>query len=405
MKTEKKTILATRVEDSVPSTTSCSHLIFKAYKFRIYPNAEQRTLLAKHFGCCRFIYNKFLEERNRVYKETGKGLSLFETHRQMSLMRKTEGTEWLAEVYSHALQAELRNLDSAFRNLFRKTGKFPQFHGKHDKQSVTFPDNVKVIGGKLALPKFKKPIKMKMHRPIIGKICKAIVSQDVTGRYYVSICCEETCETLPPTGKEVGIDLGIKDMAVCSNGERIANPKFFEKGEKHLKYLQRQISKKKKGSNRRRRARLRLAQHHKKVANRRKDYTHKITTRIVRENQTVCVEDLNVKGMQSNHHLARSIGSVAFGEIVRQLEYKCAWYGRGFVKVGRFYPSSKTCNHCGHVNHELTLKDREWVCEECGAEIDRDYNAAMNILAEGKRILSGDGALSDIKQKGGEAAA
>ena len=405
MKTEKKTILATRVGDSVPSTTSCSHLIFKAYKYRIYPNAEQRTLLAKHFGCCRFIYNKFLEERNRVYKETGKGLSLFETHRQMSAMRKTEGTEWLAEVYSHALQAELRNLDSAFRNLFRKTGKFPQFHGKHDKQSVTFPDNVKVIGGKLALPKFKKPIKMKMHRPIIWKICKATVSQDVTGRYYVSICCEEPCEILPPTGKEVGIDLGIKDMAVCSNGERIANPKYLEKGEKHLKYLQRQVSKKKKGSNRRRRARLRLAQHHKKVANRRKDYTHKTTTRIVRENQTVCVEDLNVKGMQSNHHLARSIGSVAFGEIVRQLEYKCAWYGREFVKVGRFYPSSKTCNHCGHVNHELTLKDREWVCEECGAEIDRDYNAAMNILAEGKRILSGDGALSDIKQKGGEAAA
>ena len=243
MKTEGKTILATRAGDSVPSTTSCSHLIFKAYKFRIYPNAEQRTLLSKHFGCCRFIYNKFLERRKSVYEQTKKSLDYCGTAKELVVLKNSAGTEWLSEVYSHALQAG------------------------------------------------------------------------------------------------------------------------------------------------------------------RKDYTHKITTRIVRENQTVCVEDLNVKGMQSNHHLARSIGSVAFGEIVMQLEYKCAWYGREFVKVGRFYPSSKTCNHCGHVNHELTLKDREWVCEECGAEIDRDYNAALNILAEGKRILSGDGALSDIKQKGGEAAA
>ena len=194
-------------------------------------------------------------------------------------------------------------------------------------------------------------------------------------------------------------------MAVCSNGERIANPKFLEKGEKHLKHLQRQVSKKRKGSKSRRRARMKLARHHQKVANRRNDYIHKFTTRIVRENQTVCIEDLNVKGMESNHHLAKSIGSASFGEIARQLEYKCRWYGRGFVKVGRFYPSSKTCNRCGYVHKGLTLKDREWVCAKCGAEIDRDYNAALNILAEGKRILSGCGEHSDIKQKGGEAAA
>lgn len=211
---------------------------------------------------------------------------------------------------------------------------------------------------------------------------------------------------MPPVARgEVGIDLGIKEMAVCSNGERIANPKFLEKGEKHLKYLQRQVSRKSKGSNRRRRDKMRLSRHHERVANRRKDYIHKFTVRIVRENQTICIEDLNVKGMQSNHHLAKSIGSVSFNEIARQLEYKSRWNGRDFVKVGRWYASSKTCNHCEHKNTELTINDREWICPNCGAEIDRDYNAALNILNEGKRILSGCGAQSDDKQKCGEAAA
>lgn len=238
-----------------------------------------------------------------------------------------------------------------------------------------------------------------------GEIRHATVSKDAHGKYCVSILCAETCEILPPTGKEVGIDLGIKELSVCSNGERIANPKFLEKGERHSKYLQRQVSKKKKGGKNRGRARMKLSRHYEHIANRRRDFTHKFTTRIVRDNQTVCVEDLNVRGMESNHHLSKSVASAAFGEIARQLEYKCRWYGRDFVKVGRWFPSSKKCNHCGKVNHGLTLKDRVWVCAGCGREIDRDYNAALNILEEGKRILSGAGAASDVKQKGGEAAA
>lgn len=375
-------------------------------------------MLAKHFGCCRFVYNHFLKARK------GERISLFETHRRVAAMKREENFAWLKEVYSHALQAALRNLDAAFKTFYKAkregraepvirdgkpTGRLkfePNFKSKRDNvQSVTFPDNVHVIDGKLGLPKFKGGIKMKMHRPLGGRICHATVSKSVTGKYYVSILCEVTMPTAPIAKGEIGIDLGIKEMAVCSTGERVANPKFLERGEKHLKYLQRQVSKKKKGGMNRRRARLRLSRHHENVANRRRDYIHKFTVRIVRENQTVCVEDLNVKGMQSNHNLAKSIGSVSFSEIARQLEYKCRWYGRNFVEVGRFYPSSKTCNHCGHVNRGLTLKDREWTCPNCGEEIDRDYNASLNILAEGKRKLSGCGAQSDVKQKSAEAAA
>lgn len=422
MKTDNHTILATRVGDSVPSTTSCSHSILRAYKYRIYPDEAQQILLAKHFGCCRYAYNWLLSLHNEMYEICGTSPSLFEMHRLIAEMRTDEDTIWLKEVYGHSLQAALRNLDSAFKSFYKaiKEGKAepvikdgkptgrlkyePQHKSKKDPdQSCTFPDNVKVRGGKLVLPKFKTPIRMRMHRPLGGAIRHAVVSRNARGKYYVSILCQEECEYLPRMDKAIGIDLGIKELAVCSDGERVANPKFLEVGEKHSKYLHRQLSKKaKKGSNRRR-ARIRLSRHYEKVANRRRDYIHKFTTHIVRENQTICVEDLNVQGMQSNHCLAKSVSSAAFGEIVRQLEYKCKWYGRDFVKVGRWYPSSKTCHHCGYINRGLTLKDRVWICAGCGREIDRDFNASENIRDEGIRILSGCGTQSDGKQKGGEA--
>lgn len=299
----------------------------------------------------------------------------------------------------------MKNLDGAYQKFFRKQNKFPKFHSKHDKQSCTFPDKVNIIAGKLKLPKFKTLIRMRGGMPVEGKIHSATVSQTATGKYFVSLLCDAEAEIYEPNGKSIGIDIGIKDLAVCSDGERISNPKFLERSEKHLKHLQRQVSRKTSGSNNRRRARLELSRFHERVANRRKDYTHKFTTRIVRENQMVCVEDLNVKGMESNHHLAKSVVSASFGEIVRQLEYKCKWHGREFVKVGRWFPSSKTCNTCGHKYSELTLNDREWVCPNCGAVIDRDYNAALNIRDEGMRILSGGGSPSDVKQKRAEAAA
>ena len=221
----------------------------------------------------------------------------------------------------------------------------------------------------------------------------------------MSILCEEECAYLPPNDESIGIDLGVKEMAVCSNGERIANPKFLEKSEKHAKFIQRQVSRKKKGSKRRRKARLRLSRQHEKTRNRRRNYIHRFTNRIVSENQAICVEDLNVQGMMANHNLAKSIGSASFGEIVRQLEYKSGWYGRGFVKIPRFYPSSKRCNHCGYVYKGLTLDEREWECPNCHEEVDRDFNASLNIEEKGMEILSGVGDMSDVKQKGGEVVA
>ena len=406
MKSEStKDILTAGVRDPIPSATSYSHLVLRAYKFRIYPNSEQRELLVKHFGCCRFVYNRYLAERKAAYEKDKTSLGYCVNAHSLALLKKTEEFAWLGEVYSHALQASLKNLDGAYQKFFKKQNNFPKFHSKHDKQSCTFPDNVTIIDGKLKLPKFKTMIRMRGGMPVVGKVRSATISQTATGKYFVSLLFNAEAKIYEPNGKSIGIDLGIKDLAVCSNGERIANPKFLERSEKHLKHLQRQVSRKTKGSNNRRRARLELSRFHERVANRRKDYTHKFTTRIVRENQTVCVEDLNVKGMESNHHLAKSVVSASFGEIVRQLEYKCKWHGREFVKVGRWFPSSKTCNHCGHQYSGLTLKDREWTCPNCGEVIDRDYNAAMNIRDEGMRILSDGGSPSDVKQKRVEAAA
>lgn len=396
-------ISATDVCVTSASATLCSHSILKAYRFRLYPNAEQRELLAKHFGCCRFVYNRYLAERKAAYETDKTSLGYCANAHSLALLKKTEEFAWLGEVYSHALQASLKNLDGAYQKFFKGQNKFPRFHSKHDKQSCTFPDNVSVIEGRLKLPKFKKPIRMSGGVHVVGNVHSATISQTATGKYFVSLLCDCEAEIYEPNGKSIGIDLGIKDFAVCSNGERIANPKFLERSEKHLKHLQRQMSRKTNGSNNRRRARLELSRFHERIANRRNDYIHKFTKRIVRENQAVCVEDLNVKGMMSNHCLAKSVSSVSFGEIVRQLEYKCRWYGRDFVKVERFYPSSKTCHECGYVYSDLTLSDREWECPSCGAVIDRDLNAARNILDHGLEILSGCGTQSDVKRKRAEA--
>lgn len=343
--------------------------------------------------------------KKELYESEKKSVTLYETHHLVAEMRKSEEFSWLGEVYGHSLQASLRNLDGAYKKFFIGQNKFPRFHSKHDRQSCTFPDNVKVVDGKLKLPKFKNTLRMSGGIPVTGRICHATVSMTATGKYFVSVLCEDEIGVLPKADKEIGIDLGIKDMAVCSDGERVPNPKYLERSESHLKHLQRQVSRKAKGSNNRRLARRKLSRFHERIADRRRDYIHKFTTRVVRENQAACVEDLNVKGMESNHRLAKSVASVSFGEIVRQLEYKCRWYGRGFVKVGLFYPSSKTCHGCGNVYGGLKLGDREWICPSCGAVVDRDYNAALNILGRGKEILSGCGTQSDVKQKRAEASA
>ena len=305
--TQSKTVSATGVRASNPSLTSCSHSILKAYKFRLYPNKSQSELLARHFGCCRFVYNHFLEERKRAYEADKTTLNYYANAHSLTLLKNTDEFGWLGEVYGHSLQYSLRCLDGAYKRFFKKTGGFPRFHDKNGRQSCTFPDNAKIVDGGLKLPKFKTAISMAMHRPVDGRIHSVTVSMTPQGKYYAAILAEAEQEILPPTDNAVGIDLGIKDMAVCSNGERVANPKFLERSERHLRHLQRQVSRKTKGSGSRRRAIMELSRFHERIANRRNDYIHKFTTRIVRENQAVCVEDLNVKGMESNHHLAKSI--------------------------------------------------------------------------------------------------
>jgi len=280
----------------------------------------------------------------------------------------------------------LRHLDKAFKHFFEGRAKYPTFKKKQNSQSATYASNAfKWDGAALILAKINEPLDIHWHRalPKDAKPSSVTVTKDCTNRYFVSILVEDSIEHLPVVNKQVGLDLGITSMVVLSTGERVGNPKFFAKDEKRLAKAQRRHAKKKKGSKNRNKARLKVARIHVRIQDRRRDYQHKLSTRIVHENQVICVESLTVKNMVKNPKLAKAISDVGWGEFVRQLEYKSEWYGRTLVKIDRFYPSSKTCSACQHVLDSLTLDIREWVCPECGTVHDRDTNAACNILAEG----------------------
>ena len=292
-----------------------------------------------------------------------------------------------------ALQQSLRDLDKVYKNFFRSPGKvgLPRFKSKHASRKSYRTNNIAIVDDKhIKLPKLGL-VKARISRPIEGRILSATVKQVASGKYYVAVCCADAPASQMPQGpvKVMGIDAGIHDLMVRSDGVKVANPKSLAKAQRRLAREQRRLSRKQKGSANRAKQRRRLALVHEKVANRRKDAIHKATTSAVRESQAVAVEDLNVKGMQGNHRLAKAVSDASMGEVLRQLEYKCTWYGRGFVKVGRFYPSSKTCGCCGAVHDGLMLAMREWSCPECGCIHDRDLNAACNIAREGKRILEG----------------
>ena len=352
--------------------------MFKANKYRIYPNEIQKVLLNKHLGASRFIFNLALETKTTAYKSNGVNLSCFDLIKQLPDLKKE--CEWLKEINSQSLQAPIRNLDNAFTRFFKGQGNFPKYKSKwKGKQSFHIPQNVKVRDDRLVIPKFKKKgIKIKLHRPLEGIIKSATISRTPTGKYFVSILCDTSTECLPKSKVQkettLGIDLGIKDFLITSNGEVVDNPKYLKKSESKLKYIQRKYSKYKG-----KRTKNKLAKLHKKVANQRKDFLHKQSSKIVRENHSIAIEDLNVKGMLKNHCLAKSISDVGWSMFTTMLEYKCEWYGVNLLKIGRFEPSSKTCSNCGTVNKELTLKDREWTCKNCNTKHDRDINAAVNI--------------------------
>ena len=369
----------------------------RGFKFRFYPTSSQRLQLAQTFGCTRFVYNWGLNLRTDSYYNQSKPLSYRDTSNALTKLKRQEDRSWLKDVSSVPLQQGLRHLNTAFENFFKKRGKYPKFKKKHGRQSATYaPNAFSWKDGKLTLAKMKQPLKIRWSRYFEGEPKQVTVSKDPAGRYFVSFLVEEELTQWLKTTEQVGIDLGIKDVAVSSSGFASGNPKYLAKISAKLKTLQRKLSRKQKGSQNRYKARLRVAKLHAKITDCRKDFLHKLTTQLVRENQTICTETLNVKGMMANHKLAKAIADCGWGELIRQLEYKCNWHGRNLVKIDRFFPSSKRCNPCGYVLVDLPLQIREWICPRCNSQNPRDINAALNILGVGLTLLAcGESAIGE----------
>lgn len=364
-------------------------VINKTYRFRIYPNEEQKVLLNKHFGCSRFVYNYFLNERKEQYQKDKKSDNYYTQAKTLTELKKQEETVWLKEVNSQTLQFALRSLDTAYVNFFRGNAQFPKFKSKKHKNTFTVPQSGKLEDGKIILPKFKDGINVKLHREVKGEIGKMSITKTPTGKYYVSIFTEQQIESLPKTNKQVGIDLGLKDFVITSDGKKFKNNRYTKKYARELKKAQQHLSRKQKGSNGFEKQKLKVAKFHEKIANCRLDTLHKVSHQLVNENDLIVCEDLNVKGMLKNHRLSKHIADASWGMFVNLLQYKCDWYGKELIKVNRFYPSSKTCGNCGWINQELKLSDREWTCKSCGVKHDRDINASKNILKEGLKYISG----------------
>jgi putative transposase len=360
-------------------------MVRKNFKYRIYPNKTQATLLDKHFGCARYIYNWALAEKIKAYEISGKSISRYDLQGRLPEMKQTN-KPWLAEVNSQSLQASLINLDRAFINFFKHKSRFPKFKKKNHRQSFHVPQRGQIDfdNNKLIIPKFIDGISCKISRKFYGESKTFTISKTPTGKYFVTVTVETDTEIPnkdPITESDtIGIDVGIKSFCTLSTGEKIDNPRHLKTKLIRLKVIQRRASKKKKGSNNSKKAFLKVSKLHEKIVNSRIDFLHKLTHRFTSENQigSIAVEDLNIAGMMKNNRLAQSIADASWGEFFRQLEYKALWRGKNLLKIGRFEPSSRTCDACGTVNRELTLSDRVWVCG-CGAEHDRDVLAARNI--------------------------
>ena len=359
-----------------------------ATKIRIYPNAVQADKLAKAFGCARWYWNNSLAETQKVYQETGKGLGQYQLNARLPQLKSE--IEWLGETHSQVLQSVSLHLSRAFVNFFERRAKYPQFKSKHRKQSIQYPQGVKIVDAcKVYLPKIGH-VKAIVHRELAGSIKTVTVSKDPSGKYFASILCENlvAMPDISLNGKILGIDVGLTDLAVTSDGSKFANPKHVLKAQKNLAKKQQHLSRKAKGSNTRNKARLLVAKAHERVANTRQDYLHKLSTRLVNENQVIAVEDLHVKGMMKNHNLARAIGDAGWGSFTNMLKYKTARQGKGYIEVNRFFASSKTCSCCLHAQAKMPLDVRMWTCDQCGAKHDRDINAALNIRNEAQRMIT-----------------
>jgi putative transposase len=359
-------------------------IIKYTYKFRLEPTQEQKTLLNKHFGSVRWTFNYFLNQRKNEYLNNKKSLNYYDQAAELTQIKKTN--EWLKEINSQTLQYSLKCLDMAYQGFFNKRTQFPRFKSRKNKNSFTIPQNVRYDGTKLIVPKFLNGIEMIMERKIKGIIKHCSISKTPTGKYFVSILTEMEYTPLNKTGLSVGIDLGIKDFLVLSNGTKIKNHRFLKHYEKILKLNQQSLSRKTSKSVRYEKQRIKVARIHEKITNSRMDLIHKTTNSLIKQFDIIYLEDLNIKGMMKNHKLSKAISDVCWSKFIDTLEYKANWNDKSVVHIDRFFPSSKTCSKCGWINNNLTLKDREWICPKCGEKHDRDFNAATNILNEGYRI-------------------
>ena len=375
--------------------------INRTYRFRLYPNKAQTELLSKHFGCTRFVYNYFLNQRKEQYKLTGKSDNYYAQAKALTTLKKQEETAWLKEVNAQTLQFAIKSLEAAYTNFFKKRAKFPNFKSKHSKNTFTVPQSASVAGGRLFIYKFKEGIKCRVHREIKGKIGKVTITKTPSGKYFVSVFTEEEYVTpLEKTGKSVGVDMGLKDLLITSEGETFNNNRYTRRYEYKLAKAQQHLSRKKKGSRGFENQRLKVARLHEKISNSRHDYLHKCSISLVRRYDTICIEDLNVKGMTKNHRLSKSITDASWGKFVNMLMYKAEWNDKRIVKIDRFYPSSQTCHVCGYVNKDVKgLSVREWECPVCHTHHDRDVNAAINILRIG---LNNNISAGTVDYTGGE---
>ncbi len=357
----------------------------KAYKFRIYPNSEQEIVLRKTIGSCRFIYNWALNKKSESWVQNKKSVSYNSIAKGLTELKTQEETQWLNEVSSVTLQQTLRNLDVAFVNFFKKRSGYPSFKSKRNGGSARFLDNAfSIKGNDLFLAKIKTPIKVKWSRTLSDSPNQCTVSQNAAGQWFVSFLCEEEITKLATLENKIGLDLGIETFVSTSSGEKFNQPKRIRRLRKKLARLQKSHSKKQKGSKNKEKARIKVARLHQHISDTRKDFLHKLSTKLIRENQTITIEDLTVKNMVKNRKLSRCISEQGWREFRTMLEYKAEWYGRELIVIDRFWPSSKTCSCCGRKT-QLSLNQRSWSCE-CGAIHDRDINAAKNILAAGQAV-------------------
>ena len=379
--------------------------MLKSIKIRLYLNPVQKEFISKQLGCCRFIYNKLLDYKKTQYEQNKQSVSLSQLGKYLTDLKKQKEYLFLNEVYARCLNQTMMDLIKAYDNFFKQHNGYPKFKSKKDtKQSCRFPINVfnrpnyicnKIKGNRITLIKQLKNILFKCSRKdeiYLNKNQKYIhsvtLTKTSTNKYYLSILIDYNINQKDKLDTVIGLDLGIKDFIVDSNGNRYENKHFYKNQENKLKKLNKQLSKKQKGSNNRNKVRIKLSKVHEKIKNQRQNYLHQITSKLVNENQVICIEDLNVKGMMQNHKLAKSIQELSLYEFRRQLEYKCRWHGRQLIIIDRFYPSSKTCHNCGYIYKDLKLCDRKWICPHCKSLIDRDYNAAQNILTEGLKQLN-----------------